>query len=339
MFENNLDRLKAKVEAMITANRVPLVFLDHDETMNRRFGTTIEKQVVNSLRNLDSAGGLFGLDTGANIFWAGERILSETDRFFPMPFMLLAIGQQMYAWVESLQAYVLLPIQAEDKGQAIRILAEYLEFSLDQCIFIADFPGEGDRQEGIDDPVLREQVGAIVNVGRQRDVISVWKETLILNPERHSDKLVGVGYEATIQYLECITEVLNFESYAGKVKTLRSQLVLAVENKLNLPVLSEQESRVWTFEHPIQGFESNQVALIRVEGPGIVHVGVNHDGKWIRIYGVPLKEVSPGTWEAYILDPEVNEFTFIWYDPKGDGNVRWEGKNYSLQRLALARNR
>jgi hypothetical protein len=334
-FEDNLNQLKTKVEAMIVARRVPMVFLDLDDTLNRRFGAPIEEKVVTSLRNLDEAGGLFGLDTGANIFWAGERILHETDRYFPFPFMLLATGKQIYAWAESLQAYVLLPIQAENKGQAMRKLAEYLDIPLDQFLFIADFPGVGERQEGIDDPVLREHVGVIVNIGVQRDIKSAIKDTLLLNPERRGNILVGIGYEATVQYLECMTEVLKHESYAKKVKALRSQLMHALEKKLNLPVLPNRGYQLWTFEHPIQEAESHQSVLIRVKGPGIVHVGANRDGKWIRIYDVPLKEVSPGVWEAYLLDPEVNESTFIWYDPKRSGNVHWEGKNYLLQRLPV----
>ncbi len=203
MFEENLNQLKTKVEAMILASRIPMVFLDLDDTLNRRFGAPIEAKAV----------------------------------------------------------------------------------------------------------------------------------TLLLNPERRGNLVVGSGYEATIQYLECLTEVLQHESYAQHVKALRSALMLAVANKLNLPVLPTRLYQLWTFEHPIQQAESHQVVLIRVKGPGIVHVGVNRDGKWIRIYDVPLKEVSPGVWEAYVLDPEVDEFTFIWYDPKGAGNVHWEGKNYLLQRL------
>ena len=68
MFEDNLDKLKTKVETMIAASRMPMVFLDLDETLNRRFGAPIEEQVVISLRKLDVAGGLFGLDTGGQYF-------------------------------------------------------------------------------------------------------------------------------------------------------------------------------------------------------------------------------------------------------------------------------
>ncbi len=334
-FEDNLYQLKTKVEAMIAAGRVPMVFLDLDDTLNRHFGAPIEEEAVTSLRNLDEAGGLFGLDTGADISWAGERILRETDRFFPFAFMLLASGKQIYAWAESLQAYVLLPIQAENKGQAMRKLAEYLDILLDQFIFIADFPGTGERQEGIDDPVLRERVSVIVNVGlqhRPEEIKTAFQETLLLNPKRRGNILVGTGYKATVQYLACKTEVLKHESHAEKVKARRSELMRALEQKLNLPVLPNRGHHLWTFEHPIQEAESHRPVLIRVKGPGIVHAGVSRDRKWVRIYDVPLKEAWPGVWEAYVLDPEVNAFTFIWYAPKRSGNVHWEGKNYLLQR-------
>ena len=312
-----------------------MVFLDLDDTLNGRFGAPIEEKAVTSLRNLDEAGGLFGLDVGADIFWAGERILRETDRFFPFPFMLLATGKQIYAWAQSLQAYVWLPIQAGNKGQAMRKLAEYLDIPLDQCIFIADFPGVGERQEGIDDPVLRERVGVIVNVGLQRrpeEIRSAFQETLLLNPERQGKMLVGIGYEATVQYLACQTEVLKHESHAEKVKARRFELMRALEQKLNLPVLPNRDHQIWTFEHPLQEAESHRPLLLRVHAPGLVHAGVNRDGKWVRIYDVPLKESLPGVWEAYVLDPEVNAFTFIWYALERSGNPHWEGKDYFLQR-------
>src|SRR5205807_10220909 len=85
-------------------------------------------------------------------------------------------------------------------------------------------------------------------------------------------------------------------------------------------------------EKPIQELGSRQPVLVRVKGPGMVHAGVNHNGQWLRIYDVPLKEVSPDVWEASLLDPEVNALTFIWYDASKSGNVHWEGKNYFLQR-------
>ncbi|MFL5656483.1 MAG: hypothetical protein ACJ8CB_20185 [Ktedonobacteraceae bacterium] len=93
-----------------------------------------------------------------------------------------------------------------------------------------------------------------------------------------------------------------------------------------------EQAQIWTFEHPLQEAENHRPVLIRAKGPGMVHAGVNRGGKWIRMYDEPLQEVSPGVWEASLLDPEVNEFTFIWYDPNRPGEVHWEGKNYLLPR-------
>jgi hypothetical protein len=93
-----------------------------------------------------------------------------------------------------------------------------------------------------------------------------------------------------------------------------------------------EQAQVWTFEHPLQEVESDRPVLLRVKGPGIVHAGVNREGKWITTYDVPLEEVSPGIWEAYLSDPGINEFTFIWHDSDKPGMVHWEGKNYQLLR-------
>jgi hypothetical protein len=324
---------------MIATRQVPIVLLDLDETLNRHFGTSIEEHVVDSLQDLSEAGGLFGLNTGADIFWAGERVLRETDQLFPFPFLLLATGKQIYSWVASLRAYVLLPIQADSKGQAMSQLAEYLPLPLDQFIFIGDFPGAaGERWEGIDDSVLREQVGTIVNVGAHRrpeEIKPLFPETLVLHPEHQGERMIGTGYEATMQYLACLTEVFKDENMSKRVETFRSELMGAIEHKLNVEVLPNSGHQTWTFEEPVQEVGSSQSLLVRVKGPGMVHAGVDRDGEWVRIYEVPLKEVSPGLWEAYLLDPEVNVLTFIWYDPNRSGNIRWEEKNYHLQRVPL----
>ena len=332
MCEDNLSQLKTKVEAMIAAGRVPVVFLDLDETLNRRLGTLIEAKAVTALRTFDAAGGLFGLNTGADMFWAGERTLRETDRFFPFAFLLLATGQHISAWAESFKAYVRLPIQATNKGQAMRLLAQYFELSLDQFLFMADFPGGVEGQEGIDDPVLREPLGVIVNVGwrRPEEMQAAFPESLLLNPQRRGKLLVGTGYEATVQYLACLTEVFNQASHAEQVKALRAEVMQTIEQKLKMPVLPNRGYELWTLEHPLQQAERKRPVRICVKGQGLVHAGVSRDGKWTRMYDVPLREVSTGVWEADVMDPEVNEFTFIWYDPQRSGKVRWEGKNYLL---------
>jgi hypothetical protein len=189
--------------------------------------------------------------------------------------------------------------------------------------------------EGIDDPVLREPIGVIVNVGLQRqpeDIRPTFKETLLLNPENRGNTWTGTGYKATIQYLTSYIEILTHQNHAEKVKAFCTDLMQAVEQKLNLPILPNQNHHLWIFEHPIQQAENHRPVLIQVKGPGMVHAGVERNGNWTRIYDIPLKQVSRHVWEATILDPDVNAFTFIWYDTVRSGMVRWEGKNYILHR-------
>jgi hypothetical protein len=347
LLEANCARLRARLESMLVAGAVPLLFLDLDDTMNRWFGTLIEAQVVDAMRDLDAAGVVLGLNSGADISWAGERILCETDRHFVFPFMLLATGGQMYAWVESLGAYALLPIPAQSKGGAMRALADHLDLPLDQFVYIADFPGAGDRQEGIDDSVLREPIGIAINVGGLRppeELACAYETTLLLHPPRR-ERRVGCGYEATALYLACLAKALTREGYAERARASRAALLHRVEQHivsiLGLPVTHDETSRhsreVWTFERPVREVPRGQPFRIRAGAQGLVHAGVRadgEDGRWRRVYDVPLREAAPGRWEAIILDGEVDEFTFIWFDRTRSGRVKWEGRNFRVRRTS-----
>ena len=342
MFEENLRLLRAWVGALCEAGCVPLTFVDLDDTLNSGFGALIDPHAVSALREVAEAGTPFGMNTGADIVWAGERVLSETQRFFSFPFMVLATGAKIYAWVDSLGAYARLPVRAENKGQALRRLAEYLDLPLDLFIYIADFPGAGDMQEGIDDPVLREPLGVIVNVGAHRppeQIACVSQQTLLLHPEWREDGLAGTGCQATTQYMQCLAESLRHERHAEQARAFRAELAAIVQRKLGiLPALGARDrgERIWTFERRTPAAGTSLPVRIRVGGQGIVHAGVSREGRWTRIYDVPLAQVAPGTWEAALLDPEVNEFTFIWYDPNRSGHVHWEGRNFLVPGLPVA---
>jgi hypothetical protein len=127
------------------------------------------------------------------------------------------------------------------------------------------------------------------------------------------------------------------------IEAIESQSILFAQYAIQQTVKAagttaqHEQAQLWTFEHQLQEAENHRPVLIRVKGPGMVHAGVNRAGKWIRMYDVPLQEVSPGVWEASLLDPEVNEFTFIWYNPNRSGEVHWEGKNYLLPRRPIGR--
>jgi hypothetical protein len=51
---------------------------------------------------------------------------------------------------------------------------------------------------------------------------------------------------------------------------------------------------------------------VRVGGSGFVHAGVaSPNGRWTRVYEVPLVPVPEGSYEA-VLPSGVNAFTFFW---------------------------
>jgi hypothetical protein len=148
--------------------------------------------------------------------------------------------------------------------------------------------------------------------------------------------------EAATEQVRQLTEYATLEATAAatqQVKQLAERAALAEQAALQVAEaagtavqLQREQAQLWTFEHQLQEAESHRPVRLRVKGPGIAHAGINQEGKWIRTYDVPLEEVSPGVWEAYLLDPEINELTFIWYDPDQPGKVQWEGKNYPLPR-------
>ncbi len=139
-----------------------------------------------------------------------------------------------------------------------------------------------------------------------------------------TEQVKQLARQATQQATEAATQ---------QVRQLAEQAALQVAEGARTAAQHEwEQAQIWTFEHPLKEAESHRPVRLRVNRPGIAHAGINHDGKWIRTYDVPLEEVSPDVWEAYLLDPEINEFTFIWYDPDKPGKVHWEGKNYHLPR-------
>jgi hypothetical protein len=159
---------------------------------------------------------------------------------------------------------------------------------------------------------------------------------------------VGCGHEATALYLACLAEVLTREGYAERARASRVALLQQVERRivrtLGIPVSDEHIGShhappVWTFERPVREVPRCQPIRIQAGAQGLVHAGVRADGddavvRWQRIYDVPLREVAPGRWEATILDGEVDEFTFIWFDHTRSGLVKWEGRNFRVRRTS-----
>lgn len=145
-------------------------------------------------------------------------------------------------------------------------------------------------------------------------------------------------------YLECLR--LPFSLYRVGMDVSKTEMQQALQfahhaTPQTIEAANEasphQEAQLWTFEHPLQEADNQRPVLIRVKGPGMVHAGVNRAGTWIRMYDEILREVAPGVWEASLVDPEVNEFTFIWSAPSRTGEVHWEGKNYLVPRHPVSK--
>ncbi len=171
---------------------------------------------------------------------------------------------------------------------------------------------------------LAEQAAQKATEAATQQVKQVTMHATLQATEAATQQVKELATQATQQAMEAATQ---------QVKQFAEQAALQVAEAAGTAAqLQQEQAEVWTFEHPLQEAESHRPLLLQVHRPGIAHAGVNQEGKWIRTYDVPLEEVSPGIWQAYLLDPEINEFTFIWYDPDQPGKVQWEGKNYSLPR-------
>jgi hypothetical protein len=173
-----------------------------------------------------------------------------------------------------------------------------------------------------------------VNVGAHRppDAIRcVSPQTLLLHPERGDDGWAGTGYAATAHYLRTIADVLRDERYAATARAQREALTGVMARKLRVTPAAGPGERVWTFEQPLLDERAEAPIRVVAHAEGLVHAGVRRGSRWVRVYEAPLREVSAGRWETTLLDPEVNEITFIWYDAQRGGRVRWEGRDFVLR--------
>jgi hypothetical protein len=324
----NLEELLSKIQSLISPDWAPLLFLDLDDTLNHGFGLDIAKEAVPALAKLYQSRMLFGLNTGANIAWAGMRVFRQTDGQLKFPLNILDNGQQIYAWHSGTQAYVRLPLVASNKGQAMEKLASFLEIPLGQMGVVADFPRGSKKQAGIDDAILDYPVGWIINVG-ENELGSAQPGTWLARSEDPGRKF---GVTATVEFIENLAAMIEKNNLADWIRSSYYRLLHRIEAKLKLPVLESENHCVWTIEKPFEFADHDRPLLIRAKSPGMLHAGVNRHGLWIRIYDIPLQRTERNIWEAEILDPHVNDFTFIWYDRTGNMAPCWEGKNYYIHR-------
>jgi hypothetical protein len=134
-------------------------------------------------------------------------------------------------------------------------------------------------------PKLAGKSGIAIDVG---DAIRESSEKPLLN--------VHHSYRRTIDTLMAATATLQAANASSPVQQ---------------PSLSEVDhAMVWTFEHA--QFPPGRRIRVRVNGSGFVHAGIaSPDGRWNRVYRVPLLPMPSGGYEA-VLPSGVNAFTFFW---------------------------
>jgi hypothetical protein len=149
-----------------------------------------------------------------------------------------------------------------------------------RTVYLADSTARG----GID-PALAATAGFVIDVG---DAM----------PEAMGEPLTGLH-----------------RSYRRTIDTIVTTTAALRENGRTPPAPGPFEPEVgesvlWTFEQP--QFPPGRRLRVRVGGSGFVHAGIEEpNGRWSRVYNVPLVPVPGGRYEA-VLPMGVNVFTFFW---------------------------
>jgi hypothetical protein len=330
-FAAALERVGALICGIIRQGLRPIVLLDLDETVTEEFGSALLPDSQDAMSGVALTPGVLGLDSGASLEWVAQRVLRQTHPRLLIPWLILSAGQECFAWDGAMGAYIKLPIHGADKGEAATALARYLGVDPHVIVYIADFPGSGDQQAGIDDPVLRQPLGAIIAVGRARvpeSLAAGLPGTMVIKPAHLGGPWVGPA--ATDRYLKRIARALAQErpgpSPHGPNLDSALQARLACERPAPL---SERAAFILPLS-AIPGrveVASSRAIVVSSERPGLAYAGVrigDASGPWARTYAIAMQEVERGLWQGLIRDPEVNALTCIFYGPEG-GKPQWRG--------------
>jgi hypothetical protein len=158
--------------------------------------------------------------------------------------------------------------------------------------------GDSTARGGID-PEMAGTVGFVIDVG---DAM----------PETAGEPLTGLhhSYRRTIDTIVTTTAALR---EGGRALPAPGP-----------PEPEADETVLWTFEQP--RFPLGRRVRVRVGGSGFVHAGIEgEDGRWSRVYNVPLMPVPGGGYEG-LLPMGVNVLTFFWTEaPRATGRPgHWE---------------
>lgn len=320
--------LRELVRRLLSLQKLPVLFYDLDDTLNDGFGLDIEKDhSIRALKALKEAKGIISMNTGADIHWTGLRVLYYTEAFFHFDLLVLSAGRENFAWSQVQKAYLKLDFTAEDKGEGIMKALSFSGQDSGQAVFLGDFPGSADlTQPGIDDSVLEKPIGAIINLSPLRRLVKASGRTKLFQPFLEFPELVK--WKGSAFCTQIVSETLLTEA-PGLAGRLKDSFEEALEGKMELPS-GMGKSLHWKYDEPLPVLPLDCNLHLGTPFPGLVYAGKVIDGKWERTYAIPLKPMARGRWEASILDPEVNSFTFINYLKPGPD--KWEHKDYRLNR-------
>ena len=272
-----------------------VVVTDLDEMLTAFSGESSNDSTIDVLKDYLAAGGTLVFCTDTSFDWFYVRLLrplvvalGANTHLLSRLLLSLSGGAELFVFEDG--AYQLIAGQADRcKSLGFDLLVKLSRDGRIDSMPALDpvdvvYMGDSTAGGGFS-PELAGRSGVAIDVG---DAIPESSERPLLN--------VHHSYRRTIDTLTAATATMRAASASSPVQQ---------------PLPSEvAHAMVWTFEHP--HFAPGRRLRVRVNGSGFVHAGVaGRDGRWNRVYRVPLLPMPNGGYEA-VLPSGVNAFTFFW---------------------------
>ena len=285
-----------------------LVVTDLDEMLTAFSGKGPEEDTLEVLAEYLGAGGALVFRADSAFDWLYVRLLRplivELGPRSPLLFNVVPMvqgGAAIFAFEDGAFRRIANGVN-RDGSRGLDVLGAESDKRLEgmpvldpsRTVYIGDSTAPG----GID-PALAGNVGFVIDVG---DAM----------PETAGEPLTGLhrSYRRTIDTIVAATAAMR---ESGRTAPTPGP-----------PEPEVGETVLWTFEQP--RFPPGRRVRVRVGGSGFVHAGIEGaDGRWSRVYNVPLVPVPAGGYEA-ILPAAVSVFTFFWTEaPWANGRPgHWE---------------
>ena len=287
-----------------------VIVTDLDETLTAFSGDSREDNTIVVLRDYLAAGGVLVFCSDTPFDWLFVRLLRpllvELGARAPLLSQLLLSlsgGAELFVFADG--AYQLIAgVAQRSQAEGFDLLVERSmegriagmpRLDPDGMMYIGNVAAAG----GID-PALAARSAVAVDLG---DALPESSRTPLLN--------LREGYRRTLDTLMAATAATRD---AFRPPAVHQPLPADVDDAV-----------LWTFGHP--QFPPGRRVRVRVGGSGFVHAGVaGPDGRWNRVYRVPLLPSTDGGYEA-LLPSGVTAFTFFWTEaPWASGHPgHWEG--------------